>query len=77
MSTIVEMAEAHLLNVQREIQNLNERKDQIDQELEKLTSYLDSGASELQEAKSVAEAELVQAPEVPNHTGLDNVTFTQ
>jgi len=77
MNTIVEMAEAHLLNVQREIQTLTERKDQIDQELEKLTSYLNNGASELQEAKSVAEAELVQAPEVPNQTGLDNVTFTQ
>jgi predicted nucleic acid-binding Zn-ribbon protein len=77
MSTITEMAEAHLLNVQREIQVLNERKVQIDQEIEKLTSYLNDGARELQEAKSDAEAELAQVPEVPIQVGPTNVTFTQ
>ena len=78
MSTVVEMAEAHLLNVQREIQNLNERKAQIDQEIEQLTSYLNDGARELQEAQSEAEAEQASAPEVPPSTDKDNVTtFTQ
>ena len=78
MSTVTQMAEAHLLNVQREIQNLNERKVQIDQEIEQLTSYLNDGARELQEAQSEAEAEQASAPEVPLQTGPDTVTtFTQ
>jgi predicted nucleic acid-binding Zn-ribbon protein len=58
MASIVEMAEAHLLNVQREIQNLNQRKVEIDEELEKLSSYLNTGAEELNKAKSDADAEL-------------------
>lgn len=78
MSTVAEMAEAHLLNVQREIQNLNERKVQIDQEIEQLTSYLNDGAKELQEAQSEAEAVQASAPETPLQTGPDTVTtFTQ
>jgi len=78
MSTVVQMAEAHLLNVQREIQNLNERKIQIDQEIEQLTSYLNDGAQELQEAQSEAEAEQASAPEAPLQTGPDTgTTFTQ
>ena len=78
MSTVTQMAEAHLLNVQREIQNLNERKVQIDQEIEQLTSYLNDGARELQEAQSEAEAEQASAHEVPLQTGPDTVTtFTQ
>jgi len=71
------MAEAHLLNVQREIQNLNERKVQIDQEIENLTSYLNDGARELQEAQSNAEAEQAQAPETPLSDTDHVTTFTE
>ena len=56
MSDVVEMAEAHLLNVQREIQTLRERGVQIEQEIEKLTSYLNEGVQELQTVKSQEEA---------------------
>ncbi len=78
MSRITEMAEAHLLNVQREIQNLTERKAQIEQEIENLTAYLNDGARELQEAQSNAEAEQAQAPEVPLSGDTDHVTtFTE
>ena len=67
MSDVVEMAEAHLLNVQREIQTLKERNVQIEQEIEKLTSYLNEGAQELQTAKSQVDAVLTGS-ETSNQT---------
>jgi len=48
MAKLVEMAEAHLLNVQREIATLEQRKVEIDAEVEKLKSYLQEGVQELQ-----------------------------
>ena len=53
MATIEEMAEAHLLNVQREVQKLNEQKVQIDQEISRLTSYLEEGKKTLEESNQV------------------------
>ena len=67
MSDVVEMAEAHLLNVQREIQTLKERNVQIEQEIEKLTSYLNEGAQELQTAKSQVDTVLTGS-EISNQT---------
>ena len=40
---IVDMAEAHLLNVQRELQALAQRKAEIDGEISKLEGYLKDG----------------------------------
>ena len=40
---IVDMAEAHLLNVQRELQALTQRKAEIDGEISKLEGYLKEG----------------------------------
>ena len=51
MASMVEMVEAHLLNVQREIKNLNERKVQIDQEIDRLEEYLKVGAASLEESR--------------------------
>ena len=68
MSDVVEMAEAHLLNVQREIQTLQERNVQIEQEIEKLTSYLNEGVQELQEVKSKADAALTDSSDTPSPT---------
>ena len=48
MPSVLEMAEAHLLNVQREIATLEQRKVEIDQEVEKLKSYLEEGVQQLQ-----------------------------
>lgn len=53
MATIEEMAEAHLLNVQREVQKLNEQKAQIDQEISRLASYLEEGKKTLEESNQV------------------------
>tara|TARA_Y100000004_G_C8724089_1_gene331368 strand:+ start:348 stop:578 length:231 start_codon:yes stop_codon:yes gene_type:complete len=52
MPKMEEMVEAHLMNVQREIANLEERKVTIDTEIEKLKSYLSEGQATLTEAKS-------------------------
>ena len=40
---IVDMAEAHLLNVQRELQTLTQRKAEIESEISKLENYLKDG----------------------------------
>ena len=48
MPSMAEMVEAHLINVQREIGNLQERKVAIDAEIAKLEQYLEDGKAELQ-----------------------------
>ena len=65
MSKVLEMAEAHLLNVQRELQNLSQRKGEIEAEIEKLTSYLEEGVSTVNEAKSDATAALADEQSTP------------
>ena len=52
-ATLQEMAEAHLLNVNREIQQLTERKDTIDKEIARLSSYLQDGKQTLEESSKV------------------------
>jgi cell division protein FtsB len=56
MANIREMAEAHLLNVQREIQNLSKRKAEIEQEIETLNAYLLEGSQVLKEEPAEAPA---------------------
>jgi hypothetical protein len=53
MASLKDMAEAHLLNVQREIQQLQERKTSIDQEIERLSSYLTEGKQTLEQQNTV------------------------
>jgi len=47
MATVTEMAEVHLVNVEREINGLQEKKVAIDQEIERLTLYLAEGKEAL------------------------------
>lgn len=54
MPSMSEMVEAHLMNVQREISNLNERKVAIDKEIEKLQQYLQDGQKTLLDFKKAA-----------------------
>ena len=51
MSKVLEMAEAHLLNVEREINMLRERQKTVEAEIEKLTSYLREGVAQLQQER--------------------------
>lgn len=64
MPTMAEMVEAHLLNVQREINNLQQRKVAIDEEIEKLSKYLQEGGETLKSSE-VKPIELEQAPVSP------------
>lgn len=41
--TVNQLAEAHLMNVQREISALNEQKTRIESEIQKLTEYFNNG----------------------------------
>lgn len=52
MPTMIEMVEAHLLNVQREVNSLTERKNAIDNEIQKLQKYVTDGVTVLNEAKN-------------------------
>ena len=52
MPTMAEMVEAHLVNVKREIANLQERKVAIDAEIAKLEEYLKEGSTTLEAEKS-------------------------
>ena len=71
MPSMKDMVQAHLLNVEREIQTLEDRKVSIDQEIEKLRSYLGEGVSTLKEvvvaedATEDSEAENVEPPVNP------------
>ena len=47
MATIKEMAQAHLLNVQQQINDLEGQKTRIDEDLKALGEYLQQGAVEL------------------------------
>lgn len=60
MTSILEMAEAHVLNVQREIQNLEQRKVEIDNQIQNLTEYLQGGVEAVEVARSDAGAALAQ-----------------
>ena len=52
MPSMAEMVEAHLMNVQREISTLEERKVAIDADIERLKGYLSEGSATLTEAKN-------------------------
>lgn len=65
-STVLEMAEAHLANVQREIVSLNERKAAIDAEIAKLENYLQEGRTTV--GAEVAKQQEVSPPPVPQPT---------
>lgn len=52
MVTLAQMAEAHLVNVQREIANLRENGRKIEEEIKRLTEYFDDGVKTLNESKA-------------------------
>jgi hypothetical protein len=46
------LAEQHLVNVQRQITALNEQKNQLDVEIQRLTDYFNKGAETLRAART-------------------------
>lgn len=57
MATIKEMAQAHLLNVQQQINDLEAQKTRIDEDIKALGEYLQQGAVELDVENDVDSAE--------------------
>mgnify|MGYP001437165997 FL=1 len=55
MATLREMAQAHLLNVQQQIADLENQKNQIDIDIKTLSDYLEQGVSELEEESTASE----------------------
>jgi chaperonin cofactor prefoldin len=66
MVTLEQMAEAHLLNVQREVSNLQQQKQKVDAEIEKLTNYFNEGVKVLNESKAAPKSQDV----VPDFGGI-------
>jgi hypothetical protein len=54
MASTKEMAEAHLKNVESQIQQLEQQKTMIDSDIEKLRGYLNDGVKELSEPSETA-----------------------
>lgn len=73
MASVVEMAEAHLANVQREIGNLNQRKAEVEAEIGRLTAYLEEGKVTLLGATSTQEV-IPQRPEADQFQHQGNAT---
>lgn len=55
MVSLHEMAEAHLTNVQKAIMDLQNQRNKIDEEIKKLTDYLQSGVDVLNNEKQKLE----------------------
>lgn len=55
MATLKEMAEAHLSNVQKAILDLQSQRDKIDEEIKKLSDYLQEGVGVLNNEKQKLE----------------------
>lgn len=49
--TLAQLAEAHLMNVQREISALNNEKAKIDAEIQRLTEYLNNGIDAIRQSQ--------------------------
>ena len=73
MTNILEMAEAHLVNIQREIQVLEQRKIEIDKEISRLSEYLEGGVVAVSDAKSEASAAL-DSPTATPLSDLSSIT---
>ena len=67
MLSIIEMAEAHLVNVKRELASLNETRLSVEKEIEKFTMYFQEGEATLLDYRSQAQAQ-AQAQQ-PNLVG--------
>lgn len=59
MPTIFEMAHAHLSNIQKAITDLQSQKNNVEQEIAKLTSYFEEGLVELKKETSASKQEAI------------------
>jgi chaperonin cofactor prefoldin len=57
--SVVDMAKAHLQNVHARIEELKNQKKLIDDEINKLTSYIQKGLEEIEELEDASDSEKV------------------
>jgi len=65
LSSVVQMAEAHLLNVQNELQKLKNSKVDIEKKITDYTNYLTESASDVRIIKDELEPLNTPMPEMP------------
>tara|TARA_Y100001938_G_C7971202_1_gene369425 strand:- start:452 stop:691 length:240 start_codon:yes stop_codon:yes gene_type:complete len=65
-TNVLEMAEAHLINIQREIQKLEQSKNELQVEIERLQEYFNEAIGVVETAKSDAQAALVSPTTSPS-----------
>jgi peptidoglycan hydrolase CwlO-like protein len=65
LNSVVQMAEAHLLNVQNELQKLQNSKLEIEKKIADYTDYLTQSASDVRIVKSELEPLNTPMPEMP------------
>lgn len=75
--TLVEMAEAHLININREVQQLNQKKQDIENEILRLKNYLDENSVVVQQAKSEAQAALASSTTTPSSENNPSFPFKE
>mgnify|MGYP001217658223 CR=1 FL=1 len=75
--TLIEMAEAHLININREVQQLNQKKQDIDNEILRLQNYLDENSVVVQRAKSEAQAALASSATTPSSENNPSFPFKE
>jgi len=65
LNSVVQMAEAHLLNVQNELQKLQNSKVDIEKKITDYTNYLTQSASDVRIIKDELEPLNTPMPEMP------------
>lgn len=65
LNSVVQMAEAHLLNVQNELQKLKNSKVDIEKKITDYTNYLTQSASDIRIIKDELEPLNTPMPEMP------------
>jgi len=65
LNSVVQMAEAHLLNVQNELQKLQNSKMDIEKKITDYTNYLTQSASDVRIIKDELEPLNTPMPEMP------------
>jgi len=68
MASVQDMAQAHLQNVQQQIEELENRKVQIDADIATLRSYLEQGVAELKTVSNVSVEQPLSTVDMGNPT---------
>ena len=63
LTSVIQMAEAHLLNVQNELQKLHTNKQQIENKISEYNKYLTDSAEDVKTVRSLVEPTNTPMPE--------------